>query len=248
MHIEAVTVCVDYSDFLEESIKENLRHLDRWVIVTSHQDHKTRALCAKYSIECVVTDIMHEKGQVFNKGAAINLGLGHLKGLDWILHLDADIILPGRFRDMLDRADLQRECLYGADRINIVGWDTWQAYKHNREPYFSSGYFVEAPKGFNVGARIIHKDFHFSVIGYYQLWHKSSYKKYPTNQGNAEHTDVLFSCQWARKHRVLLPEIYVLHLESERCEMGRNWDGRKTKWFGPCHHPHHPPKPKPYCK
>lgn len=248
MQIEGVIVCKDYSDFLEHTLPENMEHFDRLVVVTSHEDHKTKAICDKYSIECVRTSCMTEDGDNFNKGRAINLGLGHLRGLDWILHLDADIVLPHGFKQMLARAKLQKENLYGADRVNVYGYEHWMNHKHKRIPHYSSGYFVQPIKEFPVGARIIHFEHGYTPIGYFQLWHKNQGKRYPINQGNAEHTDVLFAAQWARQHRVLLPEIIVYHLESELgpVEMGKNWNGRKTKPFGPCHKHHHHRHYKPY--
>lgn len=233
MKIEAVIVCKDYSDFLEQTLHENIQHLDHVVVVTGHDDGRTRGLCSHYGVDCVPTDVFTQDGDKFNKGRAINLGLGHLKGGEWLLHLDADVALPHRFRDLLKRANLQTNCLYGADRLNVFGFEAWEALRDNRKPAYRDGYFVEAPSDLPVGARIIHKELGFTPIGYFQLWHSSQGKKYPINQGNAEHTDVLFAAQWARQHRVLLPEVYVYHLESERAKMGANWNGRTTKPFAP---------------
>jgi hypothetical protein len=79
-------------------------------------------------------------------------------------------------------------------------------------------------------------------IGYLQLWHSSSdewqgirIKPYPANHGNACRTDVQHGLQWDRCKRVLIPEILAVHLESEPARMGVNWNGRRTKRFGPSH-------------
>jgi hypothetical protein len=62
---------------------------------------------------------------------------------------------------------------------------------------------------------------------------------------------------WDRQFRVLLPEVVVLHLESEQAQQGANWRGRTTVPFGPApkaalphpvapqaaEHYHHPPRP-----
>lgn len=245
MRIEAVIVCKDYGDFLAQTLPENIHQLDHLIVVTHPSDKETIAVCRKYSIDCVQTTCMHEDGDKFNKGRAINLGLGHARGGGWLLHLDADVVLPHRFRDMLHRAKIEDHKLYGADRVNVIGYDNWLKIKHKLHPHYQSGYFVEPNHhGHPLGSRIIHHEHGYVPIGYFQLWHSGLGKKYPIHQGNAEHTDVLFAAQWSRRDRVLLPETVVLHLESEKCPMGTNWHGRKTRRFGPhadhCH-------PKPYC-
>lgn len=244
MYIEAVIVCVDYADFLAHTLPQNMQYIDRVVVVTSHGDSETRALCSKYSIECVTTDIMNSGGDKFNKAKAINLGLGHTRGEDWLLHLDADIVLPHNFKNALVNADLKPENLYGCDRVNVHSYEEW--LEHGIQiPHRSDHYFVEPPNHYPLGARIIHKSLGYTPIGFFQLWHKSQGKKYPEVQGSGEHTDVLFAAQWAREHRVLLPDIFVYHLESEKSPMGVNWSGRKTKRFGHHNHKHHKPPYKP---
>lgn len=246
MQIEAVIVCENYGDFLAETLPRNMPYLDHIVVVTSPHDKETQGVCSQYSVECVQTLCMHEHGAAFNKGRAINLGLGHLKGLGWILHLDADIILPHNFKDLLHRAQLVKENLYGADRINARGYNHFHNHKHKLTPHYSDGYFIEPPNEFPLGARIVHREHGYTPIGYFQLWNKCMGKRYPINQGTAEHTDVLFAAQWTRNQRVLLPEVIVTHLESEHCEMGKNWNGRKSKrWCCGGHkHPCHPYRPK----
>lgn len=263
MKIEAVIICKDYSDFLEHTLPNNIQFLDHVVVVTHHTDKATRALCSRYSIDCVDTHEFFQEGAPFNKGRAINVGLAHLKGLDYILHMDADILLPHRFRNLLDRANLQPKNLYGADRVNVYGFDRFHALKDKLVPHYSHRYFVQPPAEHPVGARIIHHEFGYCPIGYFQLWHKSAGRRYPINQGTAEHTDVLFAIQWERQQRVLLPEVVVYHLDSHEAppEMGGNWNGRTSPPFAPKkkdhdlmmslggghhdHHDHHPYKPKP---
>jgi hypothetical protein len=233
MNIEAVIVCNNYSDFLEHTLPENLQHLDGVVVVTTPEDKATRALCEKYSVDVLDTNVFFEKGDAFNKGRAINLGLSHLRHDDWLLHLDADTMLPHRFRTMLEHARLDKRNLYGADRLNVHGHDHWMKHKPKTVPQFAYRYLVTAPDPFKVGARLIHMEYGYCPIGYFQLWHASEHRKYPINQGSAEHTDVLFSVQWPRERRILLPELFVFHLESERANMGANWKGRTTKPFKP---------------
>lgn len=235
MILEGVIVCKDYSDFLEHTLPENLQYFDRLVVVAHPCDRATIDLCNRYSVDVVLTESMHEYGAKFDKARAINIGLGHLKGEDWILHLDADIVLPHRFRHLLWRAQLDRKNLYGADRVNVYGYDYWMAHKAKTIPHHTHRYFVEPPREFPLGARIVHQDHGYAPIGFFQLWHATAGKKYPIVQGNAENTDVLFAIQWPRANRVLLPEVFVYHLDSEKGPkpMGANWNGRTTPHFGP---------------
>jgi hypothetical protein len=233
MHkLEAITVCVNYADFLAETLPINMQFFDRFVVVTTPEDKATQALCQKYSVPCVVTDCPTEQGQAFNKGKAINLGLGHLNADAWMLHLDADIVLPHNFRTLLQHARLEKDCIYGADRLNIYGWQAWQDYK--KTGHISHAYrYLVMPPPFELGARLLHQEFGYTPIGYFQLWNGS--RHYPTHQGNAEHTDVLFALQWPRTKRVLLPEVFCVHLDSnnEPTKMGQNWNGRQSPPFGP---------------
>lgn len=242
MKLECVIVCKNYADFLEHTLPDNMQFFDRLVVVTGYDDSRTKALCNRFGIACVPTDCMHDKGAAFNKGNAINLGLGHLEQSDWVLHLDADIVLPHNFRGLLSRARLEKENIYGCDRLNVYGYEHWIANKDKRVPAHANQYFVEPVKEFPVGARIVHPQHGYVPIGFFQLWHGA--RSYPTTQGSAEHTDVLFACQWPRRQRVLLPEVICYHLESVTgpTQHGANWNGRQTPPFGPRPVPATPPK------
>ncbi len=90
MKIEAVTVCVDCGDFLDQVAPHNRRLLDRWIVVTRPRDEETRTVCTRNSIEIVRQDDFDRDGP-FAKDRGINKGLAQLKGDGWLLHLDADI-------------------------------------------------------------------------------------------------------------------------------------------------------------
>jgi hypothetical protein len=237
--LEGVITCVNFSDYLDETLYFNLHHFDRLVVVTTHDDVKTQDVCAKHSIDCVCTDVFHEFGAKFCKGLAINLGLANLRCTGWVVHFDADIILPDNFRNALNGVGLQKDCIYGADRINVVGRSTFEKLKsdpHFRRQ-FQRRYLVLPAQNVNsqfntLGARLFHKEFGYTPIGFFQLWYGPSGKKYPTVvNDSAEHTDVVHALQWPRCKRILLPNVIVYHLESEQSKMGQNWRGRKTKPF-----------------
>ena len=241
MKIECVTVSVGYGDFLAETIRENLPVLDNLVIVTGTDDYKTIQVCRKHSVHCVTSNEYARNGS-FNKYRLMQRALDQIGGQNWILILDADIILPRRFRDMVDWAHLDPTCIYGADRQNIVGWDEWQNFKKysggwNNHQHGCGHWFH--PR-YPVMSRWVSNLHGYVPVGYFQLYHsieaiKEGYhhRRLLLEHGNAARCDVQFGLQWDRRKRVLLPEVICLHLESEPSELGKNWNGRKSKPFGP---------------
>lgn len=236
--LELVVVCLNYADFLAQSLPVNLSQVDRLVVVTSHDDQATRDICRRWSVECVLTDVFGEKG-AFNKGAAINMGIGALRQRGWIIQLDADIVLPVGWRNMLDKATLDQDAIYGCERVSVTGYDAWHRLRDSWfvDPQFAYRYLVSTPAKFPVGANVVHKQYGYVPIGFFQLWHSSFMHRYelryPEAWGSAEATDVQWSLRWPRAKRHLLPTFRVFHLESEEAPMGANWNGRTTKQFMP---------------
>jgi glycosyltransferase involved in cell wall biosynthesis len=231
MKIEAVIVCANYADFLAHSLPDNISHFDRIVVVTTHDDKQTQDLCRKFSVDCFPTDVFFEDGDKFNKGRAINYGLSHLRHDDWVVHIDADIVCPMRFRQMLHYAKLQKDTIYGVDRLNTRSYDNWIQNKWRTVPQHQYRFMITPTEQFPLGSRLLHAELGWLPIGYFQLWHSSTRRTYPVTAGAAEHSDVVFASQWSKRR--LIPELFVYHLESEQVPMGANWQGRKTKVFGP---------------
>lgn len=235
--LEVVVVCLNYGDFLAETLPYNISQVDRLVVVTHHDDNHTKEVCRKWSVECVLTDVFYEWGNTFEKGAAINMGLGALRQRGWILQLDADIVLPLTARNMLDKSGLQRDYIYGAERCNLQTYEQWKKFRasYHTDPQFGYQCMVNSPSDIPIGANLVHKQYGYCPIGYFQLWHSEYMHKheirYPETHGSAEETDVQWTLRWPRNKRVLLPTLRVFHLESEPCAMGTNWCGRKTKPF-----------------
>jgi hypothetical protein len=237
--VEVIITSVDYGDFLDQTLPFTLPHADRVVVVTSFDDSTTQEVCRKWSVECIPTDTFNEKGEVFNKGNGINIGLSMLRQNGWILSMDADIVLPLTFRNMLAKSGLDTNSIYGCNRLNVVGWDAWKKLKSDwhDNPQFAYSCLINTPSEFALGATLVHKQYGYTPIGFFQLWHSSYMNRYqlryPNVQGSAEKDDVQWALRWPRKQRCLLPTVRVFHLESEKSEMGANWNGRTTKTFMP---------------
>ena len=240
MRVEAITVCIGYGDFLKETARANRSLVDDLVVVTSPDDHETRGVCKEMSIRHVLSE-EHRRDGPFNKARLIQRALDQIGARDWILHLDADVVLPRGFRRYLDWAHLDERTIYGADRCNVVGWDAWRAFATPVDGTIivTAAYSVSMMR--DPLADATYPGLHGYVpIGFFQLWHGSAMidrgfhqKRYPLNHGDAARTDVQFALQWDRRYRQLLPEVIVLHLESEQAAQGANWCGRTTRPFGP---------------
>lgn len=234
LNLEAVVVCVNYSDFLEYTLPHNMQFFDRIVIVSDHNDKLTKRVCDKYSVDCIRTEVMYDDGDKFNKGRAINLGLQNLRHDpdSFLCHIDADVLLPHNFSNVLKMAKIKQDCIYGCDRLNTISYENFDANIRKGTPQHQWRFMVTPNPEFPVGSRLLHKEYGWLPIGFFQLWGSSMGRQYPIVCGSAEHSDVLFSVQWPREKRLLLPEFFCYHLESEAGEMGVNWKGRKTKIFG----------------
>ena len=238
--IEAVTVCVNYADFLDVALRWNKHLFDRWIVVTNPADKETRAVCHRHGVQVLLTA---ENEETFPKGQYVERALKMLSSDGWRLHIDADIVLPQRFRNFLQMARLDRRNIYGVDRLMIHGYDQWQRllqsnYLHDgMHAYHQLTHFLP---GTEVGGRWVGEDVGYVPIGFFQLWHSSEdqyhgvrSKPYPANHNDACRTDVQFALQWDRRQRELLSEFLAIHLDSGRCQNGANWKGRTTLRFGP---------------
>jgi hypothetical protein len=245
--IEAVVVCVDYADYLAETLPFLLPHVDDVAVVTTPEDGRTRGLCHKMGVRCLPTRCFYQWGDRFNKARGINYGLANLRKDGWVLHIDADIALPERARWLMGIACLDERKLYGIDRVNVVGRAAWDDYKRGRPPQYVSSCRVEVPVGREVGSRLVHVGYGgYCPIGFFQLWHPvgSGIARYPdTADGSAEHTDVLHAIQWDREDRALLPEVVGMHLVTRgdgSQPMGVNWRGRRSPEFDRDETPYRP--------
>lgn len=225
LRLEAVTACVGFDDLLDVTLSANHSHLDTMIVVTSHDDRATQAVARKHGAICVQTDLFHKNGRNFNKGAAINAGMGRFQYHGWRLHLDADIALPDNFRRMLfNHTALDPDCIYGADRMDIIGRNAFQQLSR---PQAHSSCFID-PKG-TLSGRYVDPLRGYVPIGFFQLWNASTQKEYPWSIGTAAHDDVLFAEQWPTSHRRLLPSVICYHLCSQPPKLGENWDGRRSQ-------------------
>ncbi len=238
MILEAVIVCVQYSDFLAHTLPANKNQFNKLVVVTTPDDIETQKLCEYHHVQCLQTNVFFENGDVFNKAKGINAGIQQLTQEGWVLHLDSDMVLPPQFRGTLEPINLDPTYVYGVDRLMCTSFADWSDHVHKPHLTQEASIFIHPTcPTMPVGARIAKYGTAegYIPIGFFQLWNPkgSGINHYPQEHGDAGRSDMLFSMQWPRSKRGFIPEIITIHLESEKCEMGSNWRGRKTQMFGP---------------
>jgi hypothetical protein len=112
MAIRALSVCVDFGDYLAWALPHNRRHFDSFTVVTTEE--QTRRLCAQHGAAVVVTHRLHQNDSAFDRGAAINDGLVVLErehSDDWFCIVEADVILPWDLRHQLYMMELDASCI-----------------------------------------------------------------------------------------------------------------------------------------
>src|SRR6266542_160911 len=175
MKLEALTVCVGYADFLAAALPFNLPMFDRYVVVTTHEDHATRELCRRYGVHVILSE-EHKRGGPFNKGRLINRGIDSLSCSDWVMQIDADIVLPQTFRRALTMAHLNPKHIYGVDRVMVHGWRQWLHLRDSGWLDLQLDYHcrVNFPKHYEIGTRWASALYGYVPIGFLQLWNGAS--------------------------------------------------------------------------
>ena len=187
-NIDVVIVSVDYNDFLEITLGHNQKIFDRITVVTSHSDKRCVEICEKMGVDVVITDSMYSDGAKFNKGKAINEGLASLEDPEFVLILDADIIVPDMYMDF----PLEEKTIYYRDRIMLRDHESYER-------------FMEGSSDFETES--------LGPIGYFQLFKYSSKLKYAESSSNAAWSDVKFIRKFRWQKKIDSP---VIHLGEDK--------------------------------
>jgi len=228
---EAVITCAAYSDFLAHTLPLNKALFDKLIVVAPPEDKETQRVCEYWHVQCVKSDRMETHWGRFRKGCGINDGLAELDKTGWLVHLDADIVLPPLFRKVMEGLDLDPAYIYGVDRFMVPSFEAWAKFFGAPKLLQENETWVHLA-AFDVGVRVMHAH-QYVPIGFTQIWHaQSGMLKYPEEHANAARGDMAFAELWPRNKRGFIPELVVYHLESAKADMGANWNGRTTPAFG----------------
>ena len=181
LHPVVITTCVQYWDFLRQTLPTTLTFASHVYIVTNLTDEVDGQITDDHRITIIRTDAFSRNGATFNKSAAIHEAQKHVHGRHpdaWILLLDADIVVSSDLcHDVHDRSTL-----YSVSRLDYETQDDFKA--GNVTCYHTPG------------------------AGYFQLYHDKS-KLYPESSQNASECDMDFVRSFV-KHYITGGAVYHL--------------------------------------
>ncbi len=201
--LDIIIISVNYNDYLLTSLSENIKVFENITVVTSSDDIMCQKICEKFGVNVVITDRMYENGAIFNKGKAINDGIISLPNPDWILLLDADIVVNQR----IDVESLNIDTLYTSSRWICNEYNRYKNWKEGNIEITSIGSFEES-RG----------------LGFFQLFNFLKEKTYPETSDDAAWSDLMFRDKFPKRQKI---ENIVIHLGNAY----KNWEGRKTQRF-----------------
>lgn len=206
--LDVVIVSVNYNDYLSVTLSHNSKIFDNITVVTSSQDILCKKICEKFGAKYVVTDIMYNDNAKFNKGKAINEGLRSIENPDFILLIDADIIVSNK----IDLDSIDEDYLYTSDRYICKSYNLLQSYinseKKNEDIFkYESNHGIGFFQLFNINHNSIDKD-----------------KVYPEFSNDASWDDLLFRDKFPKRNTI---DNTIIHLGDPY----QNWTGRVTSRF-----------------
>jgi hypothetical protein len=206
--LDVVIVSVNYNDFLAVSLQHNVEIFDNITVVTSESDILCQKICEKFGVNCLVTNLMYDNESDFNKGKAINYGINSISDPDFILLLDADIIVRGN----IDIENLNEELLYTSSRYICKSYTQLNDVISNGK-ILDESFKHEGDKG----------------IGFFQLFHINHNsidrdKVYPETSTDASWDDLIFRDKFPKREII---KNTIIHLGDPYT----NWKGRKSNRF-----------------
>jgi hypothetical protein len=119
-----IGLCVSYNyfDTLKYMLPINYMHFEKLYILTHEDDTDTIEFCGNFdNVEVLLYNFVNN-GKRFDKYGAINYAqhiIYKTFPYHWYLNIDSDIILPNNFIDILNKQNLNSDCIYGVIRNNL---------------------------------------------------------------------------------------------------------------------------------
>lgn len=205
----AVIISVEYGDILGITLPYNLPFFSNCVVVTHESDLKTIEVCQANDVHVHCTDVFYKKKAVFNKFAALEEGLSVIGRRDWMLVLDADILIPHKrpeFKPRIGNIYTPHRRIWNPIPTAVPEERLWRTKKRTLANEEFAGYF---------------QYFHAEdpALQGQNTWYETDW----TWAGSA---DSFFHEKWPASRKVR-PPFEVLHLGAPFT----NWAGRVTPFI-----------------
>lgn len=260
MHIKTIAIAVNYLDLLSYTWDKNQKELEDYTVITDSKDTDTHKFCNDNGINLFVTDSFYSNNNKFSKSNALNDFFASLKpeDLNWILLLDADIVLNNTIsiikrhykNQTLDSIIIPNDISVGNGIPLYIG-----SRNKNHVPKLIYNYEnktnIHGPNDihiteclFSCGREVYENktDYEFNKFkrencffyGYFHLFHVNSIldtMKNKKNVFNHYSTAAEYDMDFSRKYWAFLQK-KTLNLSVHHLgPIGANWTGRKTeKW------------------
>lgn len=189
--IDVILVSVDYNQYLDKVLYHNTKIFDNITVVTHPNDYECIQICNLYKVNYIVSDEIYQNGKI-NKSIGLNKAINSLIDPDWILIIDADIIINKE----IDINSLNNKYLYTSGRYICDDMKNYEKWK-SKELDISNIGKLESDRG----------------IGFFQLFNYSMKKKYPeSNYGRySESTwsDIIFKQGFINRKTLNLDIIHL---------------------------------------
>ena len=189
--LDVILVSIDYNNYLEKSLYHNTKIFNNIKVVTHSDDLECISICKKYKVDYLLVDEI-VKDKTINKSLGLNKAIRSLKDPDWILIIDADIIINKE----ICIKNLNKEFLYTSDRYICEDMKNYKKWRLGE-----------------LDIKDIGKLEHDRGIGFFQLFNYSMKEKYPdSNYGRySESTwsDILFKKGFKNRETLYLDVIHL---------------------------------------
>ncbi len=215
--LSLIGLCVSYNymDTLKFMLPVNYLHFEKIYLITQIDDEETINFCKQFDNVVVLFYKFKCNNKNFDKYGALNYAqkIAYTDYSDsWYLIIDSDIILPNNLIDILDKENLNPECIYTAWRNNVFkSSELLNKYqivnnKENLNWVYNNILFL--------------KETHPpSLMGCFQLYKKHVYHR--NNLNDSGYGDYYFGYD-NFKLFCNLDNILIFHLG----ESGKNWYGK----------------------
>ncbi len=183
--LEAVIVCVDYADYLEETLPFLLPHVDDLVVVTTPEDGRTRKACAPARRALPADPLLLSRGRGLQQGPgdqlragepqAGRLGAPYRRGH----RAAAAHAVPAR-----QHGPRRRASSTGATGSIASAGPRGTISRQTPRSNTSGDCLIKPPRRWPLGARIAHMEYGgYCPIGFFQLWSRPRFGRHPLPPG-----------------------------------------------------------------